>query len=152
MRAVIRGERTGVSPVIATILLVAITVVLAAVLYVMVSSLFNPHTTQAKFLGVSVGQSAGGAQWILTFISVPAGMTQNETAFTLRSANGTTVLPATTLYLLEVVTHGVQYIPAVYGPATLGVNDRVVVSAMDFPSGTQYVFVGSNEILASGTL
>jgi archaeal type IV pilus assembly protein PilA len=39
MRTIIRKDEGGVSPVIATILMVAITVVLAAVLYVMVSGL-----------------------------------------------------------------------------------------------------------------
>ncbi|HII40080.1 MAG TPA: type IV pilin, partial [Thermoplasmata archaeon] len=43
MKAIIRKDEQAVSPVIATILMVAITVVLAAVLYVMVSGLIgNP--------------------------------------------------------------------------------------------------------------
>lgn len=42
MKSVIRKDEAAVSPVIATILMVAITVVLAAVLYVMVSGLITP--------------------------------------------------------------------------------------------------------------
>src|SRR5207249_8605391 len=42
MHPLIRKDETAVSPVIATILMVAITVVLAAVLYVMVSGLITP--------------------------------------------------------------------------------------------------------------
>ncbi|TLZ67780.1 MAG: type IV pilin, partial [Methanobacteriota archaeon] len=42
MRSVIQKDEAAVSPVIATILMVAITVVLAAVLYVMVSGLITP--------------------------------------------------------------------------------------------------------------
>jgi len=42
MKSVIRKDEAAVSPVIATILMVAITVVLAAVLYVMVSGLLTP--------------------------------------------------------------------------------------------------------------
>ncbi len=151
MRAIFRTDRTGVSPVIATILLVAITVVLAAVMYVMVSGMFNPHATTAQFLGVSLGQSAGGVDWILTFVSVPNGLTQNDTLLTLRSFNGTTTFPATTLYILETATRGVQYLPSAYGPVTLAVGDRVVVASTNFPSGSQYLFLGSNAILASGT-
>src|SRR5437667_11322584 len=47
MKSIIRKDETAVSPVIATILMVAITVVLAAVLYVMVSGLITgPGGTQ----------------------------------------------------------------------------------------------------------
>src|SRR5438445_3608655 len=42
MKSIIRKDEAAVSPVIATILMVAITVVLAAVLYVMVSGLLTP--------------------------------------------------------------------------------------------------------------
>src|SRR3989475_11468709 len=42
MKSVIQKDEAAVSPVIATILMVAITVVLAAVLYVMVSGLITP--------------------------------------------------------------------------------------------------------------
>jgi len=45
MKTIIRKDEEAVSPVIATILMVAITVVLAAVLYVMVSGLLGPGTT-----------------------------------------------------------------------------------------------------------
>lgn len=48
MKAIIRKDDQAVSPVIATILMVAITVVLAAVLYVMVSGLIGGTTTQSK--------------------------------------------------------------------------------------------------------
>ncbi len=44
MKAIIRKDEQAVSPVIATILMVAITVVLAAVLYVMVSGLIGGTT------------------------------------------------------------------------------------------------------------
>jgi flagellin-like protein len=45
MKAIIRKDEQAVSPVIATILMVAITVVLAAVLYVMVSGLISGPTS-----------------------------------------------------------------------------------------------------------
>jgi len=60
-----RGRRKAVSPIIAVILLVAITVVLAAVLYVMVSGL--AHTTSTVPLGTAfyagpAAQTVGTAQ------------------------------------------------------------------------------------------
>ncbi len=48
MKAIIRKDEQAVSPVIATILMVAITVVLAAVLYVMVSGLIGGTNTTSK--------------------------------------------------------------------------------------------------------
>ncbi len=152
MREILRADRRAVSPVIATILLVAITVVLAAVLYVMVSGLFNTHNTTTKFLGVSLGQSGSGADWILTFASMSSGLTQNDTLLTLISINGGTAFPATALYALEGGVNGVQYIAAAYGPVTLSVGDRVVISANQYPLGTQYQFVNGGTVIASGTL
>ena len=48
MKAIIRKDEQAVSPVIATILMVAITVVLAAVLYVMVSGLIGGQNPVSK--------------------------------------------------------------------------------------------------------
>ncbi len=50
MKAIIRKDERAVSPVIATILMVAITVVLAAVLYVMVSGLISGPTSTKPVL------------------------------------------------------------------------------------------------------
>jgi len=50
MKAIIRKDEQAVSPVIATILMVAITVVLAAVLYVMVSGLLGGQTSNRPVL------------------------------------------------------------------------------------------------------
>src|SRR5437867_11702431 len=57
MKSIIRKDETAVSPVIATILMVAITVVLAAVLYVMVSGLRSEERRVGK--GVGVGGRRG---------------------------------------------------------------------------------------------
>ncbi len=151
MREILRADRRAVSPVIATILLVAITVVLAAVLYLMVSGLFNPRNTTARFLGVSLSQP-GGADWVLTLASMSSGLTQNNTILTLIAGNGSTALPGSSLYALEAATRGVQYIPQSYGPTNLNVGDRVVISTAVYPSGTQYQFVSAGTVVASGTL
>ena len=79
-------NQEGVSPVIAVILMVAITVVLAAVLYVMVTGLIgenqvaNPRVSFAKDatsnqieLRVSVDQSKSSNQYLLLFENVTAG-------------------------------------------------------------------------------
>jgi flagellin-like protein len=55
-----KARKRGVSPIIATILLVAITVVLAAVLYVLISGL--THGPGSAPLGTNFGWGAGTAQ------------------------------------------------------------------------------------------
>src|SRR5947209_12004557 len=62
MKSVIRKDEAAVSPVIATILMVAITVVLAAVLYVMVSGLITPVGGNKPLVTfAAVDQSRGNA-------------------------------------------------------------------------------------------
>ena len=62
MKSVIRKDEAAVSPVIATILMVAITVVLAAVLYVMVSGLITPVGGNKPLVTfAAVDQSSGNA-------------------------------------------------------------------------------------------
>ena len=64
-----RLKDSGVSPVIATILMVAITVVLAAVLYVMVSGFtHSPGTAQS----VGMTESQSGNVWTISINSVSA--------------------------------------------------------------------------------
>src|SRR5438445_3587926 len=60
MKSVIRKDEAAVSPVIATILMVAITVVLAAVLYVMVSGLITPVGGNKPLVTFSAATQANG--------------------------------------------------------------------------------------------
>lgn len=70
---IVRMDEKAVSPVIATILMVAITVVLAAVLYVMVTGLINPGGGSAptmSFTGATVVTGQGGNDWEFRVASV----------------------------------------------------------------------------------
>lgn len=149
---ILQRDPRGVSPVIATILLVAITVVLAAVLYVMVAGLFNPHTTTADFLGVNTGKTGNGLDWELTFASVPTDVNQNITFLTLTGANGTTIFTAKTLTELEALTNGVQYVPAKWAVVNLAPGDSVLISIATYPRGTGFSFSTPGNVLAAGTL
>src|SRR5437763_12776620 len=60
MKSVIRKDEAAVSPVIATILMVAITVVLAAVLYVMVSGVISPVGGNKPLVTFSAVEQRGG--------------------------------------------------------------------------------------------
>src|SRR5881409_3219027 len=73
MKSIIRKDETAVSPVIATILMVAITVVLAAVLYVMVSGLLTPTGQGPRVMGVNIGRSGDGTNWTLLITTTPTG-------------------------------------------------------------------------------
>ncbi len=73
MKAIIRKDESAVSPVIATILMVAITVVLAAVLYVMVSGLIGGTTTTAKpTVSLTYSRIPQGVDVLVGGISPPA--------------------------------------------------------------------------------
>ena len=86
-RLIIRKDEKGVSPVIATILMVAITVVLAAVLYVMVTGLLNPSATQPPTIDL-VEEPAGPANaWD---IRVTVDRAVALTAFAVSLKNETT--------------------------------------------------------------
>ncbi len=90
-----RGRKRGVSPIIATILLVAITVVLAAVLYVLISGLTGSSASAPISLAPVVQSSGVGGSGTTWY--VPVGLTPSAsiatTAFGLKvQSSGGTVL------------------------------------------------------------
>ena len=160
MKAIVRKNGEAVSPVIATILMVAITVVLAAVMYVMVSGLISAPST-SKQLGVAVSKSSDGTNWILLFTSAPAGFSQGQTYFSMTTSSGasTNVTAATlsSLTALPTAAPGAEYIPVTNSgtPSATGAvsaNDRVLVNALWWPTGTQFSFTSGGSLIASGTL
>ncbi len=151
MRRLLVADRDGVSPVVATILLVAITVVLAAVLYAMVSGMFTPHSGAADYLGVEGGHTPDGTKWTLTFVSVSGTASQNDTFLVLQTSNGSTLLRAT-LFQLETTVNGVRYVPAQFGRDVLSPGDEIFIPESTYPSGTVYDLATSGSVLATGLL
>ncbi|HTP53714.1 MAG TPA: archaellin/type IV pilin N-terminal domain-containing protein [Thermoplasmata archaeon] len=93
-RAQRRKSKRGVSPIIATILLVAITVVLAAVLYVLVSGLTKTGANVPYTLGMNPSSQGGsGSTWTdVLALSPTSGLT--TTAFGLKvTTPSSTVFP-----------------------------------------------------------
>jgi len=91
------GEN-AVSPVVATILMVAISVVLAAVLYVMATSLFQGGATTIPPTIEFVTSSAGGDVWIA---QVQAGRSEGLSNFRISMVNETSsemCVPETDLF------------------------------------------------------
>ncbi len=152
MKTIIRKDEGAVSPVIATILMVAITVVLAAVLYVMVSGLLTPTGTGPKAIGVLPSKSSDGTNWTLTFTSVPSGLTTSGTRLAISTPGGSTALASTAFSSVSYATNKVAYIQQVSGSA-VGVGDKLLISTTQYgPSGYTYTISDGTNILASGTL
>ncbi len=147
MRPAIRHDRKGVSPVIATILLVAITVVLAAVLYVMVSGLLTPVGNGPQIMGVVLSKTGDGKNWSLEIASTPLGLTPGSVHLQLISPGGQTAVYKT-FSALSWPAYGAAY----FGNGTAIVaGDRLLVDAVRYPIDYQ-VLISSTTILYSGTL
>src|SRR2546429_5834159 len=69
-----------------SILMVAITVVLAAVLYVMVSGLLTPTGQGPRVMGVNIGRSGDGTNWTLLITTTPTGLTTSAVKLTSTTA------------------------------------------------------------------
>src|SRR5207244_1875025 len=95
MKTIIRKDEQAVSPVIATILMVAITVVLAAVLYVMVSGLISGPGSTPTAWGVNIARPGSQTNWTLTFTSIPQSATATSVFVTVSDANGAPLAIAT---------------------------------------------------------
>src|SRR2546428_344409 len=106
MRSIIHKDEQAVSPVIATILMVAITVVLAAVLYVMVSGLISGPGGTPTAWGVNIGKSGDQSNWTLTFTSIPSSAATNSVFITIRNAAGASVSGATNVAFSTITAAG----------------------------------------------
>src|SRR5437016_12453912 len=78
MKGVYRKDEAAVSPVIATILLVAITVVLAAVLYVMVSGLITPVGGNKPLVTFSSVTKVNAVTWTFSIASAQPTVAQSN--------------------------------------------------------------------------
>ncbi len=114
-----KGKR-GVSPIIATILLVAITVVLAAVLYILISGLTKGpgNTPLGSALAVSpASQGTSGAANVYTFsvVSASGGLILNNLQFQIENPSGGVVTLAAPVFNVTGLTGSTV---AVYNMAT----------------------------------
>ncbi|HTP55318.1 MAG TPA: archaellin/type IV pilin N-terminal domain-containing protein [Thermoplasmata archaeon] len=85
-----KGRKRGVSPIIATILLVAITVVLAAVLYVLVSGLTHTSVSTPYSLGLTTPTASNpgtNTYWEVIPISPTGGVTTAMFGLTVLNIN-----------------------------------------------------------------
>ena len=158
-----RLKDSGVSPVIATILMVAITVVLAAVLYVMVSG-FTHSPGTANSVGLSVSQTGSG--WVVTVDKVSSS-TLALGNLKLEVTNGS----ATSVFTLSAGIFSTAAnnanVKIVYSSVTassissstdMSAGDTMTItgtsssSPFDPPAGSTFQIVDGNSILTSITL
>ncbi|HKZ98518.1 MAG TPA: type IV pilin N-terminal domain-containing protein [Thermoplasmata archaeon] len=156
MKAIIRKDEQAVSPVIATILMVAITVVLAAVLYVMVSGLLVGPGTGPQTIGVSRQDTSNN--WVLSIANVPAPHSVATTTFIMRWASNSSVVNPpgqATLDALKTASGGVQYSPVSGATQTdLRPADVITIakSGFSYVAGMQISILDGTTLLWSGTL
>ncbi len=152
----VRKDENAVSPVIATILMVAITVVLAAVLYVMVSGLLTGPGGGPQTIGVSKTSNANN--WILTIITVPSPHSLSTTTFLMRWATNSSVVNPpgqASLLSLKTASGGIQYLPVSgANPQTdLRINDVITISkAYTYATGMSLSISDGTTNLWSSTL
>src|SRR5213079_2161742 len=148
MHPLIRKDETAVSPVIATILMVAITVVLAAVLYVMVSGLITPVGGNKPLVTFSaVTQSSGNATIAVAGASQSVSPSNYKVNLQVGSNTGSAVAMPTTGGLFATMTiNSVVY--RIYwtdsgGEKTVNPGDNFRVTGNNLPlspAATSYTF------------
>ena len=154
MQSIIRKDETAVSPVIATILMVAITVVLAAVLYVMVSGLITGPGSTPRAMGVTIQRSSDQTNWTLLITSVPSGGTATTATYlTVRGAGGQIVLSAKAFSALTTAAWATNR--AVFqGDADTIVEaaESLLLSTTTYPQNNRVEITDGTQILFSGLL
>ena|SRR5207247_1317233 len=151
----VRKDESAVSPVIATILMVAITVVLAAVLYVMVSGLLTGPGGGPQTIGVQRQDTS--SNWVLSIVTVPSTHALTTTTFLMRwPSNSSIANPPgqATLQTLKTRSGGVQYLPIGGASQTdLRVSDVITISkSLSYTTGMQITITDGQTILWTGVL
>ena len=150
----IRKDENAVSPVIATILMVAITVVLAAVLYVMVSGLLTGPGNAPQLIGVSRKDTS--TNYVLSIDNVPAPHALSTTTFLMRDPTTSVVVTPpglATLLSLKTASGGVQYLPVVASATGLEVSSVITISKTTYPAAGHSITIADGAtVLYSGTL
>jgi flagellin-like protein len=137
-----RKSEEGVSPVIATILLVAITVVLAAVLFVMVLGLVNSNSVSLPVIGANRGSGPTNYTWTITAFEGGRSVFKSDVYVQLRANETSTFLIMTEPLSNATGTHGFTYLSATSGNY-LGVGDVFSLSK-DYTQGTTITLVNSD--------
>jgi flagellin-like protein len=149
-----KGKR-GVSPIIATILLVAITVVLAAVLYILISGLTKGPGNTPLGTSLAMGQpkeAQAGATFYYNFsvASAGGGLVMNNLNFQVQTASGSIVtVTAGVMNVLSLSAVTVASYSMTTGAWTLG-GSLLVNSQQQFALSTS-VNLSGDKLVVSGS-
>ncbi len=151
----IRKDQKGVSPVIATILMVAITVVLAAVLYAMVSAMIPPTPTAEHMIGLSKRDS--GNNWSLVVDYASGTFPMSGVTLTLKNSDGAIKYPMAAVPFSELTsgnwnTYKVLYQKSQAKDSYVHAGDSILIDKTTYPSGYFYEASDGTRIVAHGTL
>jgi flagellin-like protein len=135
----IRKDEEAVSPVIATILMVAITVVLAAVLYVMVLGI---NAGGGNTVIVSFSKDSTTTNWTLTVTGIggTSQLAQADVYVTAKNAAGVTILAPTALTVLaDEAEHNSVWYDDTAGDAYLNSGDTFFLERATFAPGSSVI-------------
>ncbi len=148
----IRKDENAVSPVIATILMVAITVVLAAVLYVMVSGLLTGPGTGPRAMAVNIRLTADGSNWSVEITQIPSGEQPATTYLLVRSNQGVIILAKTGFSTLTWNANKAIYQDANAQKTEVASGDSLLLWKTTYPSGSVIEISDDAGTLTSRTL
>jgi len=145
MKAIIRKDEQAVSPVIATILMVAITVVLAAVLYVMVSGLLvGPGASKPVLTFGTPTTSSGSTTVTIASVSQSVGRDNYRVNLRVNTTTGSAVALAPAGTASNVSVAGTTYAITwtdIGGEATVNAGDTFrITTAGGLPSASTFTF------------
>jgi len=149
----IRKDLEGVSPVIGTILMVAITVVLAAVLYAMVAT--PPAQQENPMVGL-VEQETGG-NWTLLVSSIRGQVPLDTTTLSIKNQDGAVMYPMSAVPLSQLTaqnwaTYKVIYQKQNLSDTSVTSGSSILIDRAGYPRGCNYVLTTANNIVAMGAL
>lgn len=133
--SIVRKKDEGVSPVIATILMVAITVVLAATLYLMVPNLQEGATTTPPIR--LIAHKTGDHNWSMDVVS--NGINPVVLKYALVSKNGTVVASAVDFPTNSGSndTYGITWVDA-NEDHKVSTNDYILINNPNMNSGDEF--------------
>ncbi|TLZ41108.1 MAG: hypothetical protein E6K19_08975 [Methanobacteriota archaeon] len=102
-------------------------------------------------MGISIGVSSDGTNWILVIFSSPRQLATSEAKLAIFSSSGTLVFPPKAFSLLNYSTDRAAFFSTGNGTSVL-VGDRLLISTASFPVGDQVQITGLTRILFTGTL
>ncbi|MCI4331182.1 MAG: type IV pilin [Thermoplasmata archaeon] len=150
-----KKDKRGVSPIIATILLVAITVVLAAVLYILISGLTkgpgNTPLGTALTLGTPKENSVAGKFWYnFTVQAAGGGLVMNNLNFQVLGSGGGLLAPQGTWVLNVLGLSGATVASYTMSTGTWASGPTTALSASMLISFQTPVSMSGNTFVTSG--